>query len=499
MIIFRFCVLCKADFYCILITLREVSAGMKKCFDFLLKDKFNLILFILYFVIALICVCHHEIWRDEAQVWLVARDLNLWGIFDHVRNEGHPLLWYFLVFPFAKSGLPVFSMQLVSFVFMSIAAGVFLWTSPFNRVVKTTVIFSAGFLYFLTVISRNYSLIPLFLFLMAYYYPQQKEKPYHYAVSLALLAHTHILMCGFCTGMAVLFFKDNILANWKTEDKKKFIAPFLVIFLSLLSVVIYIATRPEMNDSVTNYMSNFYSNIFKTIRTLLINIYGQITFSSLIAGIMIFAAHVILFRKNIGLFFVSIFSIAYQFYVYMFVWQTSPEKAFTLLLVLLFCFWVVFKQKPEKYIGTSIVLACIFGVSMNLSYNAVKNDIKFQYSDAKRTAEFIENNIEKDAVLLSNLPIASTAVVAYCDKNRKFYSPYTNKFYTYEFYGKNQNNYKEYEIPETLKKEKVYFLFFGLPDTIFYKTQPNNKDDIIYKSGEDVLVTSENFWIIKAN
>ena len=69
---------------------------MKKCFEYILKDKFNLILFVLYFVVALICVCHHEIWRDEAQVWLVARDLNLWGIIDHVRNEGHPLLWYFL-------------------------------------------------------------------------------------------------------------------------------------------------------------------------------------------------------------------------------------------------------------------------------------------------------------------------------------------------------------------------------------------------------------------
>ena len=75
---------------------------MKKCFEYILKDKFNLILFVLYFVIALISVFHHEIWRDEAQVWLVARDLNLWGIIDHVRNEGHPLLWFYLVLPFAK-------------------------------------------------------------------------------------------------------------------------------------------------------------------------------------------------------------------------------------------------------------------------------------------------------------------------------------------------------------------------------------------------------------
>ena len=480
-------------------TKSKERVSMKKFFDFLLKDKFNLILFILYFVIALICVCYHEIWRDEAQVWLVARDLNLWGIFDHVRNEGHPLLWYLFVLPFAKSGLPVFSMQLVSFAFMSLAAGVFLWTSPFNRVVKTTVVLSAGFLYFLSVISRNYSIIPLFLFLMAYYYPQQKEKPYHYAISLALLAHTHILMCGFCTGMAVLFFKDNILANWKTEEKKKFVAPFLIIFLSLLSVVIYVATRPEMNVSVMYYTSNFHPNLLNAVKDLLINLYGQVTFSTAVAGIMIPVLHVMLFRENKGLFFVSIFSAIYQFYIYMCVWKTSPEKAFTLLLVLLFCFWVVFKQKPEKYIGTSIMLACVFGFSMNLAYNVVKNDIKYYYSDSKRTAKFIENNIEKDAVILANFPSVTTAVVAYLPKGRKFYSPYINNFYTYGFDNKVQNDYKEYEIPEKLKNEKVYFLYsyVNVPDSGVVVYEDN--ENVVYKSGDDVLLASEIFWIIKGN
>ena len=61
---------------------------------------------------------HHEIWRDEAQVWLVVRDLNLFGIIDHVRIEGHPLLWYFIVMLPAKLKLPVFSMQVLSLGFM---------------------------------------------------------------------------------------------------------------------------------------------------------------------------------------------------------------------------------------------------------------------------------------------------------------------------------------------------------------------------------------------
>lgn len=470
---------------------------MKKFFEFLLKDKFNLVLFVLYFVIALVCVCHHEIWRDEAQVWLVARDLNLFGIIDHVRNEGHPLLWYFLVFPFAKLGLPVFSMQLLSFVFMSLAAGVFLWTSPFNRVVKTTVILSAGFLYFLTVISRNYSLIPLFLFLMAYYYPKQKEKPYHYAVALALLAQTHVLICGFCAGMAFLFFKDNI---WKKPDWKSFLAPFLIAFLSLLSVVIYIATRTEVNESISYYVFSYRTSLLKVLIDFILHIYTQISFSVVVACIMILAAQVILFKQNKGLFFVSLFSAVYQFFIYWGVWKSSPEKAFLLLLVILFCFWIVFNQKPEKYIGTSIILACIFGFTMNVSYYAVINDINFHYSDAKYTAKFIEENVEKDAVLISNLPLSTTAVVAYLGKGWKFYSPYTNDFYTFAFEGETQNDYVEYQIPEKLKNEKVYFLYNASVLENFLKIgKLENTHNAIYKPNNDTLLNSEKFWVIKAD
>ena len=79
-------------------------------------------------------------------------------------------------------------MQVLSLGFMLCAAGLFLYRSPFNIVTKACVLFSAGFLYWLSVISRSYSLVALFLFVLAMLYPVQRKRPFLYAVVLGLLS-----------------------------------------------------------------------------------------------------------------------------------------------------------------------------------------------------------------------------------------------------------------------------------------------------------------------
>jgi hypothetical protein len=41
---------------------------------------------------------YHEKWADEAQAWLIARDLSLWRIFSYeLRYEGSPGLWHLIL------------------------------------------------------------------------------------------------------------------------------------------------------------------------------------------------------------------------------------------------------------------------------------------------------------------------------------------------------------------------------------------------------------------
>ena len=163
-----------------------------------MKNKFNIILFIIYLVITVLAMFHHEIWRDEAQAWCLVRDLSFTETFNMARVEGHPFLWYLLLMPFAKLGLPVLSMQIVSLIFVSIAILFLLFKSPFNKLEKVLICFSAGMVYYLPIVARNYSLIPIFLFLTAFLYSKRIEHPYLYILSIIMLSQTHIYMLGIC-------------------------------------------------------------------------------------------------------------------------------------------------------------------------------------------------------------------------------------------------------------------------------------------------------------
>ena len=452
----------------------------------LLKNKFNILILFLFAVIAFAGVLHHEIWRDEGQVWLVVRDLNLYGIFDHVRNEGHPLLWYLLVMPLAKLKLPVISMQLLSFVFMTAAAAVFLWKAPFCKLSKVCVIFSAGFLYWLTIISRSYSIIPLFLFLLAVFYKRQKEHPYIYCLFNILLSNIHMLMFGFCSAIAMLFGYENIFKN--PENRKKYIAPFIIMLVCLAVTALYVLTRPEENvsASVAPLSAINLAAVWSSVSGFFVNIYAESTFGAWIGGLCILAGAVWLFVKSPkwGVVFCS--GSLYQLYIYVCVCKSSPEKAVLVLLTLIFCFWTTTQagalKKYEK-VFVNLLVILIFGLTLRLGYQLYKNDILYKYSGSKEAAEFIQNNIEKDAVVISNKTLTTAGLLAYLP-DRQFYVTAFNDYYTF--------GYKKFKMKEKqdFKNSKVYYIYSAME-------KPDKDKEVLFVSADDTLIPTEVFYIAK--
>ena len=62
-----------------------------------------LLVYVLFNLSFILC---HESWRDEAQAWLLARELSIPELFAQMSCEGHPCLWHLLLMPLAKLGLP---------------------------------------------------------------------------------------------------------------------------------------------------------------------------------------------------------------------------------------------------------------------------------------------------------------------------------------------------------------------------------------------------------
>ena len=51
----------------------------------------------LYLAVNAVLILNHESWRDEAQAWQIARQSGLKELFEQLKYEGHPCLWYLVL------------------------------------------------------------------------------------------------------------------------------------------------------------------------------------------------------------------------------------------------------------------------------------------------------------------------------------------------------------------------------------------------------------------
>jgi hypothetical protein len=142
-------------------------------------------------VIGLVGAAHHELWRDEAEIWLIARDSATPGeLLTNMSTEGHPVLWYAINWLLARITPDPRIMQLFH---VGIAAAL-AWTvarhAPFPRVVRVLFCFGYYPIYEFNVISRAYGLQVLLALAICVLWPRRGQVRWWIALLLALLAQT---------------------------------------------------------------------------------------------------------------------------------------------------------------------------------------------------------------------------------------------------------------------------------------------------------------------
>jgi len=151
----------------------------------------ELCVLIAYACLVFACVPFHEPWADEAQAWLLARDLSLPSLlFHYLRREGHPALWYLLLW--GPAHLHV-SYAVLNWISALIALGgiwVLLRLAPFPFYLRALLPFTFFLGYQYAVVARSYVLFPLLSFLAAHFY--RRRKPMSVAIALGLLANVSL-------------------------------------------------------------------------------------------------------------------------------------------------------------------------------------------------------------------------------------------------------------------------------------------------------------------
>ena len=443
----------------------------------------SIIITILYALLTLNTVLHHEVWADEAQVWQLCKHLSIPELFNHLKNEGHPILFYLLVMPFAKLFPDIIFMKLICWFFMSASVFLLTYFSPFKIYTNLAIILSAGFIYFFPVLARNYSIIPFLVFLAAILYNKQKEHPVIYATNIALLTNTHIIMSFFSLCLATQFFYENFILNFKEKNYakiKQYILPIGIIIVGFLATILILFHTTSSNSLISLNTNDLLTTTNRVLSLFFLNSinynldYYKITPTNIIeligfSGIIIsyILLFISLFKESKKFFLIAISSIGFQLCIYIFAYNTHiyTNRIFCAHIILLFCLWILMQKNKSKIATkTNILLTILFITTIFNGFKYTILDLQHEYSGSRETAEFIQKNINsKNSIILTDIDSFSIATAYYLKGKYNLYSIKRNQKLKYVIWDKNitsffPNNSWLEKSREYQKTNDVYIL-----------------------------------------
>jgi len=211
-------------------------------------------IFIIYCILAGYTMFHHELWGDEIHSWNIAKASNsFFDLISNTRYEGHPPLWYVILWSISKFTHDPGSIQVVHLIIACTIVFIILFFSPFPISIKMLIPFGYFFLFEYSVLSRNYAIgILLAFFICMIMHKNFKKKLLLYYTLLFLLSNSHLLALLLAASFHLYFLL--LLKEQRKTSKSIFLHFSLGIIILLPSV--YFIFPPADSSLSTNYWLN---------------------------------------------------------------------------------------------------------------------------------------------------------------------------------------------------------------------------------------------------
>lgn len=457
-----------------------------------LKRENIILIFVLaaYLIFNGIMLAGHELWRDEANVWLIARDLSPIQLFREIRYQGHPCLWYLLVMPFAKLGFSFKTISVLSFLVMAFGAGIFSFRAPFHPITKFVCLLSPIFSYYYPVVARNYCLIALLLVLLAHYYPKRNEKPWFYGLLLGLLAQADTIALATAGLISLMWLWEGIMQCIRDRQAASILSKFKGLWIPFVSLLLWMAEFKNVSDSPEYQFRRLaIPEFLQEIRNFSYGILTRMTgqgqvFDTILIVLFLTVGILISIKiKNLWPVIVMTGTFLFQAVFSILVYQLHIWHYIAIGFALIWLFWLGNRKDQEReadskrnrYLNLSCrilseVVLLLLSVTMFLRWNApeesssLKNALFGIYSDGVNAAAYIRENVDSEELILSTNVSESSTVQAYLGKDYTFYYAGSREKATYADYAEEQKKTISYEeliiwVKDTFpEKENFYIL-----------------------------------------
>lgn len=390
---------------------------------------------------------YHEKWADEAQAWLIARDLSLKAIWFHeLRYEGSPGLWHTIlwiaqhVFHARYDALGIIGMA-------GATAGVALliFKAPFPRYIRWPLAFTYFMVYQYAVIARPYTLLPLLAFGAALLF-KDLQHPERMTAVLVLLANLslHGTILAGCLGLAYVI---DAWRSWNKLDERMrrrywicmgvMVALFVFLFLILKPTpdVGEFAKKKvieQMPASIQALQPTTAVKLEATISGAFLDYWIPSTFFIALVGWWL-RRRLLIFALPIGL-LIALYSLIHGY----------AHHHGTLFIVTITALWIAWPTASEQRLfsaserhafqGIVAALLCLCALNIWDAEVALRNEYRYPYSGAEDAAKYLKSVGADDHKVLGFL-YGVVGVQAYFDRNILVNMPTAYYHHGTPFYG----------------------------------------------------------------
>ncbi len=407
----------------------------------------------------------HELWRDELQAWnIVTGSSGIGELFRNKEYEGHPTLWFLILYPVSRLTYSPVSIQVVNWIIAVGAAGLLIYRSPFTLIEKILILFGYFFVFEYGTISRNYMIGVLILFAIGALWKSYRRQWIMICILLWLLLQTNAYMA--CIALAVFATLLIMQRNGKKPGPRVTISGIMIVLSGLIFFVM--TTNPPSDSS---YASGWnFSLDFRSIRLILSNVYkGLVTIPEL--NRTFWGSNIVRSRDVAAL--LGVFTLATVIYCV----RRSPYALTFLVLsflflsvfmnmkfeghlrhhghfsiALLFALWIAGYEK--RYTAGPVILLLLIQLFAGLF--ACYTDIRHPFSYSKYIAAYIRNNYPADIPVIAAYNDMATPVAGYLQ--RKIYFLNDGRYANYVIWSEdywNRQNYR-FEQDELFRRMDRY-------------------------------------------
>jgi hypothetical protein len=372
-------------------------------------------LLIIYSTFIGMVLWRHEMWRDELQAWgIVASSDSFKTLVENIRYEGHPMLWFLVIWPVATVFTSVVAMQVLQFGLTLVLAYLVIFRSPFKTVEKAGLLFSYFFLFEYTAISRNYLIGAILIYWICILWKAPQRNALWISVLLFLLFQTNSF--AFLIGLALA--AALVLELYSRGLQRQFYRSYVGMTIILIAGVALVSLSTPPPDGtyapgwffkwdaheMIRALSSFLHGILPAIKPRAYNFWNanvlDESLAATIVSLSLFLTLLFLFRNNrSALVILSVSTLLMMFFIYTKQIGAMRHKGH-FFLALTAALWVFYAQESDKGLSGRNILKYIIGAILSIQVlaglTAWYKDVRYPFSQAANTAAYIRDNLPEN-------------------------------------------------------------------------------------------------------